>query len=362
MMNKSILFTVSILVITFYSCSEKKVKFETATAFVLSDVMLSTTKTADATETNLKNELSFYGKITADNNKLIEIYPIVGGSVMQVNVELGDYVTKGQVLASIRSTEVASFEKDLIDAKNDLLVAKNGVKVAQELFDGKLNSERDVLEAKSQFEKAESQLHRINEVYSIYNIKKGAFYNVIAPISGFIIQKNINQDMLLRSDRSDNIFDIAQINEVWAIANVNETDINQVKLGEVAEVTTLSYPDKIFKGKVDKIFNIIDPETKAMKVQIKLNNPGYLLKPEMRAKIKLSFKETQSMISIPASAIIFDKNKNFVMIFKDRNNIETRVIDVFRQIGDTSYISNGLKTGEKVMITNGLLVYNVLNN
>jgi cobalt-zinc-cadmium efflux system membrane fusion protein len=171
MMNKSILFTVSILVITFYSCSEKKVKFETATAFVLSDVMLSTTKTADATETNLKNELSFYGKITADNNKLIEIYPIVGGSVMQVNVELGDYVTKGQVLASIRSTEVASFEKDLIDAKNDLLVAKNGVKVAQELFDGKLNSERDVLEAKSQFEKAESQLHRINEVYSIYNIK-----------------------------------------------------------------------------------------------------------------------------------------------------------------------------------------------
>lgn len=362
MMNKSILFTVSILVITFYSCSEKKVKFETATAFVLSDVMLSTTKTADATETNLKNELSFYGKITADNNKLIQIYPIVGGSVMQVNVELGDYVTKGQVLASIRSTEVASFEKDLIDAKNDLLVAKNGVKVAQELFDGKLNSERDVLEAKSQFEKAESQLHRINEVYSIYNIKKGAFYNVIAPISGFIIQKNINQNMLLRSDRSDNIFDIAQINEVWAIANVNETDINQVKLGEVAEVTTLSYPDKIFKGKVDKIFNIIDPETKAMKVQIKLNNPGYLLKPEMRAKIKLSFKETQSMISIPASAIIFDKNKNFVMIFKDRNNIETRVIDVFRQIGDTSYISNGLKTGEKVMITNGLLVYNALNN
>ncbi len=362
MINKTILFIAGILIVTFYSCSEKKPKVETATAFVLSDVMLSTTTTAEAKEVPLKNELSFYGKITADNNKLIEIYPIVGGSVMQVNVELGDYVTKGQVLASIRSTEVASFEKDLIDAKNDVLVAKNNVKVAQELFDGKLNSERDVLEAKSQLEKAESQLHRINEVYSIYNIKKGAFYNVLAPISGFIIQKNINQDMLLRSDRSDNIFDIAQINEVWAIANVNETDINQVRLGEEASVTTLSYKDKVFKGKVDKIFNIIDPETKAMKVQIKLNNPNYLLKPEMRANIKLSYNEDLNMIAIPASAIIFDKSKNFVMIFKDRNNIQTRQVEVFRQVGDTSYISSGLKKDEKVMITNGLLVYNALNN
>jgi cobalt-zinc-cadmium efflux system membrane fusion protein len=362
MFNKSILFVASMLVVTLCSCNDNKKKEETATAFVLSDVMLSTTQTAPAKTVPLKNELSFYGKITADNNKLIEIYPIVGGNVMKVNVELGDYVTKGQVLASIRSTEVASFEKDLIDAKNDVLVAKNSVKVAQELFEGKLNSERDVLEAKSQLEKAESQLHRINEVYSIYNIKKGAFYNVLAPISGFIIQKNINQDMLLRSDRTDNIFDIAQINEVWAIANVNETDINQVKLGEEASVTTLSYNDKVFKGKVDKIFNIIDPETKAMKVQIKLNNPDYLLKPEMRANIKLSYNEDKNMIAIPSTAVIFDKNKNFVMVFKDKNNIETRQVEVFRQVGDMSYISAGLKADEKVMTTNGLLVYNALNN
>lgn len=362
MFNKLLLLVTSILIVTFYSCTEKKKKEEVVSTFVLSDVMLSTTQTAPAKLVPLKNELSFYGKITADNNKLIEIYPIVGGNVMKVNVELGDYVTKGQVLASIRSTEVASFEKDLIDAKNDVLVAKNSVKVAQELFEGKLNSERDVLEAKSQLEKAETELHRINEIYSIYNIKKGAFYNVLAPISGFIIQKNINQDMLLRSDRTDNIFDIAQINEVWAIANVNETDINQVRLGEEASVTTLSYKDKVFKGKVDKIFNIIDPETKAMKVQIKLNNPDYLLKPEMRANIKLSYNEDKSVLAIPSSAIIFDKNKNFVMVFKDRNNIETRQVEVIRQVGDVSYLSAGLKADEKVMITNGLLVYNALNN
>jgi len=344
------------------ACKSNKAKEDIKQTFVLSDKMLETTTTAQVSVQPVKNELSFYGKISADENKLIEVFPVVGGIVTKVDVELGDYVRKGQLLATIRSSEVAGFEKDLDDAKSDLLVAKNSLKVAQEMFESKLNSERDVIEAKSQVEKATSQLARAQATYKIYNIKPGAIYEVRSPLNGFVIQKNINQDMLLRNDRSNNIFDIAEIDEVWAIANVNEIDINQVKMGVDAEVTTLSYPDKVFKGKVDKIFNIIDPDTKAMKVRIELKNDSFLLKPEMRANIKISYKESRSMIAVPSSSIIFDKNKNFVMIFKDRYNIETRAVEVFRQVGNTSYITSGLKEGEKIMTSNQLLIYNELNN
>ncbi|KAF2341960.1 efflux RND transporter periplasmic adaptor subunit [Flavobacterium tistrianum] len=343
------------------SCKKEVENPQTNSSFVLSDNMLKTTTTAEAKTEPLKNELSFYGKITADNNKMIDVYPLVGGNVMKVNVELGDYVKKGQVLATIKSTDVADFEKQSIDAKSDLLVAKNNLKVAQELFDGKLNSESDVLQAKSEVNKAQSQLSKIQETYKIYNIKAGSIYEVTAPISGFIIQKSINQDMLLRNDRSENIFDIAEISEVWAMANINEIDINKVKLGTKATVTTLSYPDKAFNGKVDKIYNVIDPETKAMQARIKLNNPDYMLKPDMNANIKLSFDENQSMIAIPSKAIVFDKSKNFVMIFKDRNNIETRQVEVYRVVGDTTYISTGLKENEKVITNNQLFIYRALN-
>ncbi|KAF2339656.1 efflux RND transporter periplasmic adaptor subunit [Flavobacterium nitrogenifigens] len=344
------------------SCKKEVENPETNTSFVLSDTMLKSTTTAEATTQPLKNELSFYGKITADNNKMIDVYPLVGGNVMKVNVELGDYVKKGQVLATIKSTDVADFEKQSIDAKSDLLVAKNNLKVAQELFDGKLNSESDVLQAKSEVNKAQSQLSKIQETYKIYNIKAGSIYEVTAPISGFIIQKSINQDMLLRNDRSENIFDIAEISEVWAMANINEIDINKVKLGTSATVTTLSYPDKAFYGKVDKIYNVIDPETKAMQARIKLNNPDYMLKPDMNANIKLSFNENQSMIAVPSKAIVFDKSKNFVVVFKDRNNIETRQVEVYRVVGDTTYLSSGLKENEKVITNNQLFIYGALNN
>lgn len=344
------------------SCTEKKVVKEITENFVLTATMVKTTTTAPALIIPLKNQLNFYGKITADNNKLIEVFPIVGGNVVRVNVELGDYVTKGQILAIIRSTEIADFEKQLFDAKNDLLVTKNNLKVTQELFEGKLNSEREVIEAKSQVEKATSQLNRMEETYKIYNIKAGSIYEVKAPISGFVIEKHINSDMLLRNDKTDNIFDIAQINEVWAIANINESDINQVKIGENASVTTLSDPDKIHSGKVDKIFNIIDPETKAMKVRIILKNPSYLLKPEMRATIKLSYTEDKSMIAIPSDAVIFDKSKNYVMIYHNKNNIETRQVEVFRQVDNLTYISNGLKVNEKVINHNQLLIYDAIND
>ena len=343
------------------SCKKEVENPDTNTSFALSDSMLKTTTTAEAQTQPVKNVLSFYGKITADNNKMIDVYPLVGGNVIKVNVELGDYVHKGQVLATIKSTDIADFEKQSIDAKNDLLVAKNQMKVAQELFDGKLNSESDVLQAKSEVNKAQSQLSKIQETYKIYNIKAGSIYEVTAPISGFIIQKSINQDMLLRNDRSENIFDIAEISEVWALANINEIDINKVKLGIDADVTTLSYPDKVFKGKVDKIFNVIDPETKAMQARIKLQNPEYMLKPDMNANIKLSYNEGESMIAVPSKAIVFDKSKNFVMIFKDRNNIETRQVEVYRVVGDIIYISSGLKEYEKVITNNQLFIYRALN-
>src|SRR5690554_2559350 len=88
------------------SCSEKEQVSEKESTFVLSETMVKTTYSQVVNKEKIRNELRFYGKITADKNKLIEVYPVVGGNVLKVYAELGDYVKKGQLLATIRSTEV----------------------------------------------------------------------------------------------------------------------------------------------------------------------------------------------------------------------------------------------------------------
>ena len=354
-------YTLIASLVVLVSCSKKE-ETEKKEVFQITDVMLKTTQFAKVEPQQLKNELRFFGKISADKNKMIEVYPVVGGNVEKVYVELGDYVKKGQIMATIRSTEAAGYEKDLQDARSQVLVAKNALKVAQEMFEGKLVTEKEVLQAKSDLSVAQSQLNRMQQTYKIYNLKPGSIYQVVAPISGYVIQKNINQDMQLRSDRTDNIFDVADTNDVWAIANVNESDINQVGLGMDASVSTLSNPDKKFSGKVDKIFKVIDPETNAMNIRVVLNNSASLLVPESKATINVSYKENKSMLAIPASALIFDNNKNYVMVYKSKTNLETRPVDVFRQVGDIAYIASGLNEGETVITHNQLYFYEALND
>jgi cobalt-zinc-cadmium efflux system membrane fusion protein len=310
----------------------------------------------------IKLQLRLAGKITADENKLVEIFPLVGGNVAELNAELGDYVHKGQVLAIIKSGEVADFERQLTDAESDYLVAQKNLRVTQDLFESKLSSERDVLAAKNEVNKQQAELTRLKEVFEIYGIDKQAEYKVKAPISGFIIEKKINRDMQLRSDKADNIFTIAEINDVWVNANVYESDIAKIVPQMEAEVKTLSYPDETFNGFVSKIYNILDPQTKTMRVRIKLNNQNYKLKPEMNATITLKYTEGGEMIAVPSKAVIFDKSKNFVMVFKDKFNIETREVEVYKQVGSVTYIKHGLNANEKIISQNQLLIYDALND
>ncbi|MBL7858684.1 MAG: efflux RND transporter periplasmic adaptor subunit [Cyclobacteriaceae bacterium] len=353
--------TIACLTLTAIGCKENIVE-EKITAFSMSDTMMARCEFVKARLEEVKNEIRLFGKITADNNKMAQVYPIVSGVVTSIHVELGDYVKQGQVLASIQSSEVATFQKEKLDALNDVAIAEKNLQVANDLFEGKLNSEKDVSAAERELEKAKAELARINEIYTIYNLKSGSVFNVVAPISGFVVTKKINQNEQIRIDNTEPVFSIADINEVWALANVNESDIAKIQVGYDVTVRTLAFPEQPFTGKIDKIFNAIDPQTKSMKVRVKIPNTDLKLKPEMNCTVSVHFTNQQKLIAIPAAAIIFDKSKHWVMVFKDRHNIETRRIEPVSQLGETSYIKSGVSEGETVIAKNGLLIYDALND
>jgi len=344
------------------SCAEHKNDTEMDVSFRMSETMLKKCPVTEAEEKEVLSEMRLFGKMEPDNNKMAQVYSILGGNVLSIHVELGDYVKKGQLLAVIRSTEVAEFQKELLNAKSELATAEKSLQVAKELNSSKLNSERDVKIAEREMESARSELARIQEVYGIYKLDGSSTFKIVAPISGFVVQKEINQNELLRPDQSGVLFSIAEINEMWVMAYVNESDISKVQLGYDAEVSTLSFPDEKYHGKIDKIFNTIDGETKAMKVRVRIPNASFKLKPEMNATVIVRNTENKKMTAVPSSSIIFDKSKNWVMVFKDRSNIETRKVEVYRQVGDVTFIRFGLKPGEKVISENGILIYDALND
>jgi membrane fusion protein, heavy metal efflux system len=191
----------------------------------------------------------------------------------------------------------------------------------------------------------------------------GSAYRIKAPISGFIVEKNVNTGMELRADDAENLFTISDLKDVWATANVYETDIAKIKQGDDAEITTLSYPDKKFSGKVERISNILNPETNVMSVKIRLKNPDYTLKPGMYANISILFPSSEKKLVIPSNSVLFDDGKNYVVLFKKQCDVSMQTVIVYKQVNDKTYVENGsLHEGDLVISQNGLFVFTALKN
>jgi cobalt-zinc-cadmium efflux system membrane fusion protein len=166
--------------------------------------------------------------------------------------------------------------------------------------------------------------------------------------------------MQIRPDNSTNLFTISDLKRVWILANVYETEIANIKVGEKVTVTTLSYPDKQFKGEIDKIYNILDPDNKTMKVRIQLDNKDNLLKPEMFANVIARQIKDTSMLAVPSNCIVFDRNKNWVIVYKGKCDVQAKPVDIIKSSGKYTYIRSGVNAGDKVITTMQLLIYNTL--
>ena len=202
---------------------------------------------------------------------------------------------------------------------------------------------------------------RIQEMYSIYNITDPSTYVVKAPVSGFIIDKNINRDMQIRSDQGEEMFTISGLDDVWVMADVYEGDISKVKEGATVRITTLAYKDMEFTGTIDKVYHMLDRESKTMSVRVKLRNEKYMLKPGMFTNVYVqSAVKGESMPCVNAHAVIFEDGKEYVVYVSKEGYLQMREISVYKQTEKFCYLRSGLKDGDRIVDRNALLVYNEL--
>jgi cobalt-zinc-cadmium efflux system membrane fusion protein len=187
-------------------------------------------------------------------------------------------------------------------------------------------------------------------------------YRIKAPISGFVVEKLVNNNSTIRSDNNSSLFTISDLKNVWVWANVYESNISAIRVGDNVDVTTLSYPGKIFKGKVDKVMNVLDPTNKVMKVRVVLDNSDYALKPQMFASVTVTNPENKQSICISSHALIFDHSQYYVLVYHGNNDVRITPVKVISAIGDKTYIAEGVQEGDRVIASQTLLIYDALNS
>ncbi|WP_153799886.1 efflux RND transporter periplasmic adaptor subunit [Foetidibacter luteolus] len=349
------------------ACTEKKASpAPKPVSYCLDDSTIGLIAIDTARYGDLVEEIQLSGEVSFNENKVGKVYARSSGQVIESKVTLGDRVTQGQVLAVIRSADVAGSYADLSSADADLAVAKREVDNTESLYNSGIASERELTEARQNYEKALAVKRKINAALHINSGGKSdnnGLYYLTAPVSGYVVEKKINTGNFIRPDMDESLFTISNMQDVWVWGNVFEADIPKINEGDKATVSTLAYPGKIFTGLIDKVSEVLDPENKAMRVRIRLQNPELLLKPAMFTKVIIQKKATDKKeICVSKKALIDQNGKTFVVVYNSNCDMRITEVEVQKPVADKVYVLRGLKDGDKVITQNELLVFQELLN
>jgi cobalt-zinc-cadmium efflux system membrane fusion protein len=364
-MKKQLIFSLILLasISVFEGCSSKEEKkAEERTKYIIPDSTLQTIKIDTVRRCQLVDALTLTGSVDFNQDNQVSIYPLVSGVVQDIKVQLGDYVEKGQVLGVVKSGEMANYSNSLTTAEANLRVAKKNLDAQKDLYASGLTSQLDVTSAQSNYDQAVAQLSLAKRVLKINGDNTEGDYIIKAPISGFIVQKNVTNNTSIRTDNGTNLFTISDLKNVWVQANVYESNIGKIHMGDPVEITTVSYPDKVFKGTVSKILNVLDPVSKVIKVRVVVQNDDYALKPQMFARVVAVNQQNADAICIPASALVFDHSQYYVLKYNGKGDAVITPVSVLSKLGDRVYLASGISEGDKVVASETIMIYDALNN
>jgi Cu(I)/Ag(I) efflux system membrane fusion protein len=175
-----------------------------------------------------------------------------------------------------------------------------------------------------------------------------------APVSGIVLEKKAVQGM--RFMPGEMLYQIADLSSVWAIAEVTEQDIGQVRLGSRAQVTVDAYPGRTFNGKVDFIYPTLNNATRTVQVRIEIANPKGLLKPAMFASAQLAVDKGDKVLTVPSSAVIDSGTRMLVLVRLAEGRFEPRAVSVGNRSDDYIEILAGVSEGEQVVTAANFLI------
>ncbi len=364
-LNRFFQILIFICVVTFHlACSAKNEKEDRQVrdAYVLPDSLAKTLLIDTVKVKTLTNSIRFNGIVDINPDRVANIFPLVSGNVQDVKVMLGDYVKAGQILGQVKSAEMAQYNAALLNADANVRLTAKLLQQQKDLFKSGLVAQIDVVNAEIASQQAEAARVAAQQVMAVNGDNRQGGYFIKSPVNGFVVQKNITNGMSIRTDNNNALFTISDLKEVWVQANIYEANISKVHQGDAADVTTISYPNKVFHGKVDKLMNVLDPTSKVLKMRIVLNNPDYLLKPQMFATITINNQQNERAMAISASSIVFDHSQYFALLYKSRNDVQIRPVDIISINGNTAFIKNGLQPGDFLISSQALQIYTALNN
>ncbi|MDH0864057.1 efflux RND transporter periplasmic adaptor subunit [Mitsuaria sp. GD03876] len=296
------------------------------------------------------------GAIEALPDHLARITPPVSGRIEQLHRALGDAVRAGDVLVTLASADLSAARGDAAKARDAAAQARRDLDRQQLLLDAGIAARKDLEAAQLASAQAENDLRTAQAKLAQLGAgeTEGRRLVVRAPLAGRVIEMSAAPGGYW-NDINAPLMTVADLSQVSLTAAVPEKDLAQVFVGQRAQVRLNAYPDAPREGTVRYLGEVLDTDTRTVKVRLILDNADGRLRPGMFAKVLFAGPSHEAPV-VPASALL--QNGLFTRVYVERapGRYAARDVTVGAALGDAVEILSGLKPGERVVVREGVLL------
>jgi cobalt-zinc-cadmium efflux system membrane fusion protein len=322
----------------------------------------------------IQTEIYASATIEPDASGVAEVSSAIPARVVKLIAQPGERVTKGQPLVVLSSIELGQNKTDYLKARSLEGITAQHLKREQGLYEQKIASMKDLLDARAQYDSAMAQYEAARETLRFLispeeikalkwsdNGRPLSEFALVSPISGTLVKRDLIVGAMLDRNAPAPIV-VMDLDHVWVVANVFEHDLNGIKVDDEATVTVDAYPESVFRGRITYVGDEVDRATRAVRARIEVPNPEHVLKPGMFARASIRGGGSRDVLVAPETSIYQVEGKQVVFIPRGADGFESRTVKLGKRGDGTVEILAGLQQGDLVVAEGGLALKSLITN
>jgi cobalt-zinc-cadmium efflux system membrane fusion protein len=321
--------------------------------------LLAQLQLADVSIRPVAETLRVAGRIDFDEQRLARIGATVTGRVTQIDALLGQEVKKGEVLARLNSSELSSQQLAYLKARSQLELNRRNAERAQALYDADVIAAAEVQRRASEYQISVAETRAAADQLHILGVspaaverlgKDGAVDSVtpvVATLAGVVVERKLAQGQVVQP--ADTLFVVADLSRLWAVAQVPEQQVSQVKVGQSVSIEVPALGNERLVGKLIFVGQTINPETRTVLVRTELDNRDGRLKPAMLATMLIEAKPVERMV-VPSSAVVRENDEDHVFVAEGDGVFRLLKVKLGPELAGMRVVLSGLKGNEKLVV------------
>ena len=320
--------------------------------------LLAQIKISVVSQGDVSDILRVAGQIDFDEQALTRIGASVTGRVTQINAQLGNEVKKGDTLALINSSELSNSQLAYLKARSEKEFHRRTVQRAKTLFEADVISAAELQRRESEYEVASAQTRAAQDQLRVLGVNLKAMEelattgaidsvaSVMATIKGVVVERKVTTGQVVQP--ADVLFTVADLSRVWAVAQVPEQQVAQVKVGQSVRIEVPALENEKLIGKLIYVGQTVNPESRTVLVRTELDNTSGRLKPSMLASMLIESTPTKRVV-VPITAIVREQDADYVFIEEKPGSFRLKPVRLSSEHNGQRVVLDGLSQGMRIV-------------